>query len=471
MTMRTAVFLLLLASRAALADTLTLDDAVRMARAHHPTVDAQRGQVVVAHGRREQALARLLPSLQGSFGYVPQTSNLVATPQLTRELITATGQDHVIDTGGVDTLVTCRTPGVRNCVPLPAMANSWALQNFWTMQVGLSWTLFDWGTSIYGYKSARRVVASAEVGVHTAQRNVVLDAKLAFFAALAADEQLVVARDAVQTFGAHVEQTRAFHDTGLRTGIDVATVESALASAGFTLARAVAARETARAALALALGEDHPPEWQLVAEGNLFDFRPDDRERSITSDDALTDTALRQRTELMELRLQETSAVDLVKAARGAYLPQLTLNAGPSWAGGSLAELTPNVTFTIAIGYPTYGMSPLAVHGQVREAQGNVAITRAQERATRDAIRQDVVDGHAQLAASREEIIAALAAVHAAARQRELAEGRYQNGVGNVIELQDALLADINARFQLVQARLDIASARARLQHALGEDN
>ena len=57
----------------------------------------------------------------------------------------------------------------------------------------------------------------------------------------------------------------------------------------------------------------------------------------------------------------------------------------------------------------------------------------------------------------------------AAARQRGLAEGRYQTGVGNVIELYDALLTDVNARFQLVQARLDLATARARIQHALGE--
>jgi outer membrane protein TolC len=92
-------------------------------------------------------------------------------------------------------------------------------------------------------------------------------------------------------------------------------------------------------------------------------------------------------------------------------------------------------------------------------------------RAERDAIRQDVVGGRAQLAAAREEMLAAVTAVKTAARQRELAEGRYSNGVGNVIELEDALLTDVNARFQLVQARLDIATARARLQHALGEDN
>ena len=49
-----------------------------------------------------------------------------------------------------------------------------------------------------------------------------------------------------------------------------------------------------------------------------------------------------------------------------------------------------------------------------------------------------------------------------AARQRGLAEGRYRKGVGNVIELYDALLTDVNARIQLVRAHLDLASARAR---------
>lgn len=462
------LLLLLLPSTRLWADALTLSDAVKLARAHHPTVEAQRGQVIAAHGRSEQALARLLPSLTGSFGYLPQTANLVATPQLTRELITASGQDHVIDTRGLDTLVTCRTPGLGNCAPLPAFPTSWALQSFWSMQVGLSWTLFDWGTSIYGFKSAHNLSAAAVVGVQTAQRNVVLDAKIAFFTALAADEELIVARDAVKTFAAHVEQTRAFHDTGLRTGIDVATVESALASSSFTLARAVAARETARAQLAVALGEDHPADWELVADPNFFEAGPD--LRTTASDAALTDVAFHQRTELLELRLQELSSLQLVRAARGAYLPQLTLNAGPSWAGGSLSDLTGNVTVSVAIGYPVYGMSPLAVHGQVREAEGNLVITRAQERSTRDLIRQDVVTARAQVAAAREELVSARTLVMTAARQRELAEGRYANGVGNVIELQDALLTDVNARYQWVQARLDMASARARLQHALGED-
>ena len=92
-------------------------------------------------------------------------------------------------------------------------------------EVGVSWTIWDWGRSIYGYRSARDLAAAAEVGVRTAQRNVVLDVKLAYYAALAAENQVAVADDGVRTYDAHLAQTRGLHDAGLRTGIDVATAQ------------------------------------------------------------------------------------------------------------------------------------------------------------------------------------------------------------------------------------------------------
>jgi outer membrane protein TolC len=110
------------------------------------------------------------------------------------------------------------------------------------------------------------------------------------------------------------------------------------------------------------------------------------------------------------------------------------------------------------------------VHGQTREAEGDLVAARAQQRAIADAVRSDTVTAQAALVAARDEIRFARRLVDAAARQRGLAEGRYTTGVGNVIELYDALLTDVNARSQLVQARLDLVSARSRLRHALGED-
>jgi len=49
-----------------------------------------------------------------------------------------------------------------------------------------------------------------------------------------------------------------------------------------------------------------------------------------------------------------------------------------------------------------------------------------------------------------------------------LAEGRYQTGVGSLLELADAQLALTQAQGDRVQAEFSLASARAALLHALG---
>ena len=67
----------------------------------------------------------------------------------------------------------------------------------------------------------------------------------------------------------------------------------------------------------------------------------------------------------------------------------------------------------------------------------------------------------AALSSSRDALVAA--------RQRLLlAEGRYQNGSGSVIELGDAQIAAANAAAQVVQTDFQLATARAQLVWALG---
>ena len=132
-------------------------------------------------------------------------------------------------------------------------------------------------------------------------------------------------------------------------------------------------------------------------------------------------------------------------------MPELTLSLDPVWAGPSLSSLTGNFTVTVALAFPLDGMSPWLVHGQSREAAGNLVVARAGERASRDSIRQEVADARTSFNYARDELRLARKLTEASARQRALAEGRYQTGVGNVIELYDALLTDVTARSQLVQ--------------------
>src|SRR6187399_3455445 len=85
---------------------LTLKEAIEIARAHHPTVEAAGGEVTATLGRKEQALARLLPFVQGGITYQPTTPNLVVSPAESRVLFASSGRDTVIDAGGNPVVVT-----------------------------------------------------------------------------------------------------------------------------------------------------------------------------------------------------------------------------------------------------------------------------------------------------------------------------------------------------------------------------
>jgi outer membrane protein TolC len=459
-------------ARAAAAEpetALTLSEAIRIAEGHHPAVEAQRGQATAAHGRQEQALSRLLPFAQGSAAYEPTTPNLVITPSQARTFFFQANDATVVDTSGANIGVTCRTPGVGTCAQIAPFQTLWKPLSFWSAQVGLSWTAWDWGRSLFGYRGAGELAASSDVGVRASELDVALQVALAFFAAIAADEQLALAEDAVKSYTAQLAQTRGFHENGLRTGIDVATAESAEASVEILRARSLSAREAARAQLVVALGVTSWGGWRLVPEAGIYEVQPVDEQRAAAPVETLVADADATRPDLEALRLQERGLGHEVSATRGSYLPALTLSVSPSWGGSTLSTLTPNLTWMVALGYAAPGLSPWLVHGQTREAEGALVSARAQRRAARDAVRAETITAQASLVSARDELRFARTLVDSSARQRGLAEGRYKTGVGNVIELYDALLTDVNARSQLVQARLDLASARARLRHALGE--
>src|SRR5438128_1047692 len=76
----------------------TVDDAVRIARSHHPAVEAQRAAVDGARARVLQAQSGFLPFLTGSLAYEPQTANLIQPPALRQA--TNRGVDTLVDPTG-----------------------------------------------------------------------------------------------------------------------------------------------------------------------------------------------------------------------------------------------------------------------------------------------------------------------------------------------------------------------------------
>ena len=106
--------------------------------------------------------------------------------------------------------------------------------------------------------------------------------------------------------------------------------------------------------------------------------------------------------------------------------------------------------------------------GQVREAEGNLDVTRAQLDAQRLQVRLDVEQAQLSLRAAKSEVAATNDALVNTKVRLHLAEGRYEAGVGTIIELGDAQIAVATAAAQVVQAEFNLSTARAQLLTAMG---
>lgn len=464
---------------------LTVEDAVRIALSNHPNLAAARALREAAAARTREAWSLLLPALTGSFTYNPQTANAAFTPAFQRALggnpsAIAIGIDRNLTPGTPDYAASaaqatpCVIPpvdpatGARPMTPTPCFAiprvatpNSADMFNFFSAGVGVLWTVFDFGRTYYGARAVAETEESTRLAAEATGLQVKLDVRAAFFTALAADALVDVARESVATQARHLEQMKGFVEVGTRTKVDLAQAQADLASATLTLARARGQRDAARATLHLALGLE---DWRDL---ELAPPPPEANEPPPSEKDPL-DEAVANRPEPRQFLAQARSAAEIGKSIRGAWFPQLQLSLGPSFAGTDITSLTPNFQVALTLGYPIGGFNPFYIHAQGREARANERIALAQAQQARNQIRQETATAEAQLRAAREAVAAADTLLVAARERRELANGRFEAGLGTVLELEDAELAYVNARAQQVQASYEAWTARAHLDRALG---
>jgi outer membrane protein len=182
--------------------------------------------------------------------------------------------------------------------------------------------------------------------------------------------------------------------------------------------------------------------------------------------DKLVDTALGDRPEYLSLQDHVRSAQELVASARGNFGPALSLNSTLSDRGAQLDRLVPN--WSVGLGLSVNLFQGLGMAAQLDEAEANLSSALAQVDLERQQIRLEIEQAQLQVNAAAESLIAAEEALNSARERLGLAEGRYQTGVGNIIELGDAQLALTNAAAQKVQADFNVSAARAQLLKTLG---
>jgi outer membrane protein len=407
---------------------LTLDDAVRNAEAHQPQLRQSRFTAEAAEARADQGMAPLMPQVSGSASYRRSTSNFAPQP----------GQ----------TSTTTRTA-----------ANSFNTVNSYSFGITATQLIYDFGQTT-GKWHASQATAEAQRATEEALRlQIVLAARSSFFAARAQKEMVRVAEQTVANQKKHLEQIQGFVEVKTRPEIDLAQAKLDMANADLQLINAQNGYAQAKAQLNQSMGVMRDTEYD-VADETIAPLQGEEASTDVLAQEAA------HRPDLIALQKQIRAQQLSLRAVKGAYGPSLSVSTGLTEAGVQVDNMAWNWNGSINLSWQIFQGN--ITRAQVREAEANLAGLGAQYENSLQQIRLVVEQARISIRSAKASLAISEVAVQNAAQRLALAEGRYQAGVGNIIELGDAQLAFTSAAAQKVQAEYTLATARAQLMQALG---
>ena len=411
------------------AASLTLHDCIDKALTNHPALRSAQEGINAGKGRVTQAGSPYLPQVQASTGYAENHSLGGALGESTTKSYTTT--------------------------------------------LSVNQIIYDFGKTGGGLDAARSGVQSAAWDAGRVKQEVVLNVKQAYYALLQANKLLTVAQQTLDQTDGHLRQAEAFFRAGSKPRFDVTRAEVDVNTARLGMINAKNDVRLRTIALYNAMGLD--PGGEIAIEDILT------QPASMPSLDQAQREALEGRSDLLKTAADIQAAQARLRAAESNYLPTLSANGSYNWAHGTtettfpaglagLGELQGEIRNSwnagVLLSMPLFegGLTK----GRVSEARANLRALEAQRDGLRQSILLEVNQAYADLDNAAARISVMESSRLKAKENLELAEGRYQAGVGPSLEVTDAQVAYIKAETDHVQALYDYQLAAARLVKAMG---
>jgi outer membrane protein len=330
-----------------------------------------------------------------------------------------------------------------------------------TPGVTLSYLLFDFGGRSGTIAAARAAAVALDLTHNATLQNVALQVEGAYFNFQAQRGLVGAFQLSVAEADTNLASARMRNRAGVATIADVLQAETLVAQAQLDLETAQGNFQTARAALAAAMGLSANVRFDLAATNDSVVVS------LVAADvDTLIDRALASRPDLAAARVQIQQSQAEVRVARSAELPSLSLGSTLTHPYSSQRNASGS-TFglTLGVAIPLFNLArPYNV--MAAEAQADAFAARAG--LLRTQVAQEVYTSYYQLQTATQRSRTADVLLASATQSELAARARYRAGVGTILDLITAQSALANARAQQAQARWVWANALAQLSHDVG---
>lgn len=326
--------------------------------------------------------------------------------------------------------------------------------------VSLLQMVTDFGRTSHLVRSTRFRALAANDNVARVRAGILLDVQSAYYAALGSESVRRAAQAALESRQLSLRQVTALAQSSLKSTLDVSFAQVLVSEGELAVYQAENDVEESRARLAAALGLEHTQPFTLVDQPLPPALTPDVQE--------LIDEGLHERPDISALRRNSDAAAEFAKAESKLSYPTINLIG----AAGAIPEHDSTLL------HNEYGAAGVNVNIPVFNG-GLFSARRAEATLRAEAANKDVQDLSIQI--SREVRDAWLQANTAYRRLSvtallvtqtnqalHLAQARYDAGLGSIVELNQAQLAQTSAEIDAASAKYDYLSARATLDYARG---
>jgi outer membrane protein len=400
---------------------LSLRDCIDIALKNQPAIRVAQENVSAGLGRETQAASPFFPQVSASTGY---------------------SESHAL--GG---------------------AFGESITKSYTTTLSINQVIYDFGKTGNSLDATRWTTRSFQRDLDRTIQDVVLNVKQAYYALLAAKKLVLVAQKTIEQTESHLKQAQAFYQAGSKPRFDVTRAEVEVNNARLGMINAKNGVRIRTIALNNAMGIDPGKETEI--DDSLPPASP------VPSLEKAQEETLKNRPEMLKAEADIEAAKYRVRAETSNYFPTLSANGAYNWATGT-AEMGPLFQGDIQNSWNAGVMLTVPLfqggltRGRVSEARANMIALEAQRDVTRQSILLEVNQAYADLESATSRVGVMELSLQKARESLEIAQGRYEAGLGPYIEVTDAQLSAVNAETDHIQALYDYYLAGARLLKSMG---
>ena len=374
-----------------------------------------------------------------------------------------------------------------------------------TARVSLNQLIYSFGKVFSQVKMQKFYKIAAEYDLQTAILNATNRVKSAYYAVLAAKANVDIQRANVQVNERQYDRTKAFFDEGLVSKIDLVNQEVYLSDSKIGLVSAENLYQNSIVNLNNAMYVVNAPEYNIentetfnfknnYAEINLLnvantttkeDGTVEPKNAVLTTQVEKTDIldnykftkypysldesverAYKNRPDLLSMQASKEAAEEALKYTKKSYFPDLTGSVGYNWMNNSYYSSN---GISLGAYLSMNNLNVIDTNLRIKESKAQLEIANQNVEFVKQNIYFDVQNAYINMIQLEKNIPLLQTKVRQTLQNYELADARYEVGLGNFIELQDAKENYNNAQRDYVQTIYKYNVALTDLQTAMGE--